>query len=113
VITVYDMACLKTVVKNTSGKTVFFAWVPPHGASLDNGDTVEIDGDILNAIGRSHRNAQRMVEAFISDLDNGYVAIVSKPNPILYDATAEDTVQIAVDDSTVNVEAPGYETYDT
>jgi len=72
--------CLNTVIKNTSGGTRVFGFIPPHGVKLGNNETYSVPGDIIAAMSAGDSIlARRRIAAFRKALENGDITIVSTP----------------------------------
>jgi hypothetical protein len=69
----------QTTVQNVSGATKFFGFLPPHGLTLDNAETVTFDGDlrtILGAGGGGGRyNRKREITALQEACDAGEICL--------------------------------------
>lgn len=85
---VHDLNCLYSTVKNISGGTLKFGFLPPHGKELDDDEEFTVFGSILGAIGNGFDRAcsRRSVLAFESAIDTGKLEITSTPSPILKDS---------------------------
>ena len=90
-----DLNTLVTTVKNISGQTMFFSFLPPHGQSLIANEEMSIFGNITEAVNRGDRSGAKYMHALRNAL-LGYTTwqgdvyaktleIVSTPSPILYD----------------------------
>lgn len=90
---------VKTRVKNTSGGTKKFPFLPPHGVELADEEEVDIDGDLRTRLSGHKRKMAGLNAALLSgDLD-----IVFTPQQAFYDATADAIKTIRVDDDVVEV----------
>lgn len=88
--------CLYSTVKNISGKAHTFGYLPPHGRKLDANEEFTVFGDIKQALQRFERGeARRSFIAFEKDLQDGYIDIVSTPNPILEDDSNPNPTEIS------------------
>ena len=107
--------CLKSVVKNTSGYTRTFGFLPPHGVTLTADEEYEVFGNILDALGSGRsRYAQRRAHAAFQDaIDRGDIALVSTPNPILNDTVnTTSSKMINLTSGSLAVAAPCWATTD-
>ena len=78
--------CLLSTVKNTSGGTMIFGFLPPHGKTLTSGQEYTVDGNIVEAVIRGERvTSKRHLDALKAALAAGYIDIISTPSPVLYD----------------------------
>ena len=48
----------QTQVQNISGAAKFFGFLPPHGLSLTNAETVTIEGDLRTILGSGGRSGR-------------------------------------------------------
>lgn len=101
---------LQTKVRNTSGKTLAFSYLPPHGKSLADGEEATFDGDLL-ALLSSNPRFKRKLAAFKADLASGRLALVNTPAPHAFDATLDITKVIGVDNGAVVATNPSWGTY--
>jgi hypothetical protein len=79
-----DATCLYSTVKNTSGRSMYFGFLPPHGKTLANDEEATVFGDIREAM---FRKSQRKCsyESLMTELDGDHLTIVLTPAPILWD----------------------------
>ncbi len=80
--------CLYSTVKNVSGGTKKFTFLPPHGRELAAGEEFTVIGDIVEAVIRGERvTSQRNLNALEEAVrgDNPTLDIIKTPNPIIYD----------------------------
>ena len=86
----HDKSCLYSVVRNISGGTLVFGFLPPHGVQLTANEEYEIFGSVLEALsnGRSRGAARRQHKAFFDSIDRGDIEIMNLPSPILLDTVA-------------------------
>jgi hypothetical protein len=79
-------ACLYSVVKNTSGQSKTFGFLPPHGRQLDINEEFTVFGDVRQAMIRFERTeGRRNIESFEAALRRGDLEIISTPAVILED----------------------------
>jgi hypothetical protein len=79
-----DMSCLVSTLRNTSGGTRKFGFIPPHGIELANAEEVSVVGNILEAVGRGDRGSgNRHRQAFLDALEADDIELVSTPSPVL------------------------------
>jgi hypothetical protein len=104
-----DTTCLYTTVKNTSGVSKFFGFLPPHGRTLASNEEFTVFGNILQALGASRGSGGGVLRrdqiAFESAIESGKLTIVQTPSPVILDVTTEDSKVLKLDDevlSTVN-----------
>jgi hypothetical protein len=104
-----DTTCLETKVRNMTGVTATFGFLPPHGKTLTAGQEYTFFGSLsalLQAI-----TSKRKRTAFQNALKNGDIVVVSSPTPFLYDATLDVTKTVAIDNGSVTVVDPCGVTY--
>lgn len=106
-----DLTCLYSTVKNISGGTLKFGFLPPHGRSLADDGEFTVFGNILDAVanGFDRATSRRSVLAFENAIDDGKLEIVNTPAPILKDATLADGFMIVLDNGTLGVDDPCWE----
>lgn len=95
-----------TTVKNTSGATKRFGFLPPHGMELSADEEVTVFGDIREAVNRGDRFGNRWMTALASALEDDALQIVNTPAPIFYDETADAVKILVVDNSSVSLADP-------
>lgn len=79
-------ACLYSKVKNTSGVTKTFGFLPPHGKTLAAGETAHVFGDIRQAMVRFERNeARRNILALEAAIQLGDIEIIHSDAVIVTD----------------------------
>lgn len=107
---VMDTSCLYSTVKNISGGTMVFGFLPPHGRELANNEEFTVFGDIRGMLGGNagaepavHRRSQIAFEAAI---EAGYLEVLSTPASIYFDVTGDAPKIIKVDDGAVEVADP-------
>lgn len=82
----FDVRCLYSTVKNTSGGRKKFGFLPPHGRELAANEEFTVFGDIKQAIIRFERTeGRRNIIAFEQALQRQDLDIISTPNVILED----------------------------
>ena len=107
----YDLTCLYSTVKNISGGTLKFGFLPPHGRELADDGTFTVFGNVLDAVanGFDRATSQRSVKALENAIDNQKLEISNTPAPILQDATLADGFMIVLDNGTLSVDDPCWE----
>lgn len=100
-------SCLFSTVKNTSGKRMFFAFLPPHGRWLAADEEMTIFGDIRDQVGNNGpTRRQARIDAFQDSIEAGNLQIVSTPSPILVDSVSGDSKSLTLTSGTLGVEDP-------
>lgn len=96
--------CLQTIIQNTSGKTLFIDFIPPHGKQLLAGQDAYIDGDLVNRLlTGGGRLMVRKMKSLYAALAAGLVSIVLTPAVYLYDPTLLDTKVVELNNGTLSV----------
>ena len=101
---VYDHACLVSTLKNNSGGTKKFGFIPPHGKELEDQEEINVFGQITEAVNRGDRFGNRNMNAFLDSLDAGDIVLQSTPLPIGFAETADDSKVIGVNTNGTDVE---------
>ena len=78
-----DKSCLYSTVKNISGSTMRFGFLPPHGVQLVDDEEYTVFGNILDRLDSTTKRV-----AFAAALDAGYIEIVNTPAPVLVDTVS-------------------------
>lgn len=68
-----NLSDVQTIVRNVSGKTLKFGFLPPHGQSLANNATFTVSGDVWEYWPRSTQRRWR--KAFQSAIDTGLIEV--------------------------------------
>ena len=95
-----------TVLRNTSGQSRKFGFIPPHGKELQPGDEVEIVGDVRTAILGVGRKNRRQLKSFEDALANGDLMIVDTPDVYLEDTDNGDIKVLQLFNGTLGVVDP-------
>lgn len=90
--------CINTTVRNMSGKSAVFGFLPPHGKRLGAGEEYTLFGSLENLLSRITSGRKRA--ALETAVKSGDIVIVSSPTPILYDATLDVSKTIQLDNGT-------------
>ena len=95
--------CLYSTVKNVSGVTMNFSFLPPHGRELEADEEFSVLGDITNAVVRNQRStSKRYLDALLNSLNgatNGgdpTLQLIKTPNPILWNEDAEESKMVDI-----------------
>lgn len=96
-----------TIIRNTSGVEMFFAFIGENGTRLAAGADAKIAGDLFSMWGRS----PQMVAAIKSSLEAGYVEILQTPALLVYDTGSGDVRSIRSLGGTVVAVGPEYGSY--
>lgn len=101
---------LLTVVRNTSGGTRKFSFLPPHGRELAANEEVSYTGDLGAAISRGDHNAnKRNLDALLASVDAGDLIVVRTPNPIFYDEFTSNVRTLRVQANVLSLTEPSWE----
>jgi hypothetical protein len=90
---IMDTSCLYSTVKNTSGSSKIFGFLPPHGRTLATDEEFTVFGDVRQGLG-GNRGSDRSVSrrdnaAFEAAIEAGDLEILHTPSPILQDLSTE------------------------
>ncbi len=99
-----DTTCLDTKVRNMTGATTTFGFLPPHGKTLTAGQEYTFFGSFPSLL--QSITSKRKRTAFQNALQSGDIVVVSSPTPFLYDATLDVTKTIKVDNGSVSAANP-------
>lgn len=100
-------ASLTTTVRNVSGVTKFFSFLPPHGRTLAAGETLLVDGDLRDRLARHKRKFTALNNALV----NGKLALVDTPDEHYYDNVFDVTKVLDIDSLQVVLKDPSWGTY--
>lgn len=106
-----DTLCLRTTLRNVSGATRIFGWIPPHGQSLTDGQSITIFGDIFDQLLKGGRLCKRSQASLEDDLTNNRIEITKSPALFLYDSTDTNVKTVKVDSGTLGIADPCYGSY--
>lgn len=105
-----DTSCLYTTVKNTSGVTKVFGFLPPHGRTLANNEEFTVFGNILQLLGVNQGAgagvARRSQAAFEAAVESGDLTVVQSPSQILKDISTGDSKMLQVDGGVIDAVDP-------
>ena len=107
----HDLDCLYSTVKNISGGTLKFGFLPPHGQELADDAEVTVFGNILDAVanGFDRNTSRRSVLALEKAIDDQKLEITGTPRPILKDAGGTQSYMITLSGGTLGVDDPCWE----
>lgn len=97
----------QTIVRNTSGVEMFFAFLGPRGATLAAGVDVAINGDLWTM----HAKNRQMLEALDYALTNGKLEILQSPAHLIQDTSNGIVRRVKVTGGTLGVLDPDYGSY--
>ena len=104
-----NINCLMTTVVNTSGEVRRFGFLPPRGRTLAVDAEFSAIGTIVDWVQSrgGHRPIPEKLEKSIRlALESGDMEIKKTPAVVLYDATAENSKIVALDDATLETATP-------
>lgn len=102
-----DTTCLYSAVKNTSGSTMKFGFLPPHGQELLDDEEFTVFGEITEALTRFERvTDRRHHQAFVAAVERGDIIVIKTPAVILQDQTTLAVKQLVLDGGTLSVTDP-------
>ena len=107
---VYDHSCLMSTLKNVSGGPLKFGFIPPHGKELADQEEINVFGNILEGVNRGDRFGNRFANGLLDALDANLIEIIQTPTPILFDATLDNTKIIVLDNGSLDLADPCWET---
>lgn len=103
-----DKSCLYSTVKNISGSTMRFGFLPPHGVQLTDNEEYTVFGNILDRLTEARTRV-----AFAGALDSGLIEIVSTPAPILVDQNTYASRMLRIRNGVVGTDDPCWEDSDS
>lgn len=104
-----NISCLMTTVVNTSGETRKFGFLPPWGRTLAADAEFSAVGTIVDWVasrGGMRPMPEKMLKTIKAALEGGDIEIKSTPAVVLYDATAENTKVLELDNTTLGSATP-------
>lgn len=99
-----DTTCEQTKVRNMTGKTAFFGFLPPRGKRLTPGEEYSFDGDLRQFFAAVTKKRYRV--SLYNALKNRDLVIVSSPAQHYYDADLDVTKILTIVNGTVTVADP-------
>lgn len=110
-----DWSAAYSTVKNTSGGTKTFSFLPPHGRELAANEELTIYGNVFDAvaIGVDRVGQRRKMEALLNAIEAGELSVVRTPAPVLKDATTGNSKIITLDNGTLDDADPTWLSSDT
>lgn len=104
-----DTTCMYSVIRNVSGGTKNFPWIPPHGRELAANAEVSIFGSILEAVNRGDRFGPEPMDSLEAAVERGDIEIRTLPKPILMDELLDDVKVISLVNDALVLEDPCWE----
>lgn len=101
-------SCLYSTVKNTSGVSRTFGFLPPHGVNLNPSEEYTVFGSILTCMVKRQDQI-----AFAAAIDRGDITIINTPNPILLDTGNGTTKMLQLHNNTLSAVNPCWDTSDS
>ncbi len=96
------IVCRETVVRNESGMTLPFSFLPPHGVTLQDGETFSWPGDLEAALQKNLRK----LRAYHACLLNGYLVLIQSPSAYIEDEVTHDIKILGIASGSVEVDDP-------
>lgn len=96
-----------TIVRNVSGKTMYFAFLGANGLELANGADATLTGSIY----QRYINDPIMTGAINYALDNNLIEILKSPDTFGYDVSLSQARKLNFASGTVSSSAPDYGSY--
>jgi hypothetical protein len=105
-----DTSCLYSTVKNISGTSKIFGFLPPHGRTLAVDEEFTVFGDVRQGLG-GNRGSDRSVSrrdnaAFEASIESGDLEILSTPSPVLQDIATELPKMLQLSSGTLSTVDP-------
>lgn len=97
--------CLYTTIRCEVTGGAWFGFLPPFGMQLADDEEVTVAGDLTNRIAL-RRDFQRAFPAYEAALTDEELVLVNTPAVVLYDATEDESVLLAVDGETLGTNTP-------
>lgn len=104
--------CLFTIVKNTSGASKKFGFLPPHGVTLAADEELHVFGNLQDAIQRGGHKNVRAQNALAQALSDGDLEIKSSPCTVVYDTVDLASYFVGSSNSAVALYNPGFDDED-
>jgi hypothetical protein len=105
-----DLTCIYSTVRNASGGTRNFPFLPPHGRVLTDGQHFTMVGTPQEAVTRGRFGAEtRNLEALELALESGELEIVHTPAIILEDTLNGRSKMVKLQNGNLSVTEPCYE----
>ena len=103
-----DVSCLYTTLRNISGGTLRFGFIPPHGKELADNEEVLVLGDFYDRLAMAdHRERSRA--SFEAALENNLITVIRTPEPVFYDMLLDVTRMAKLSNNTVVLDDPCWE----
>jgi hypothetical protein len=96
-------------VKNTSGVSKVFSFLPTHGRRLAPVEEFTFIGSPTEAISRGVGFKTRHLAALETALVNGNLTLLHTPNPILFDSVTLERKMLVLDGGSLGVQEPCWE----
>lgn len=97
----------QTIVRNTSGVEMHFAFLGPRGVTLASGVDYALNGDLYQFVAKN----RQMAEALDYALTNGKMEILSSPRHVIQDTSNGIVRVVKVTGGTLGVSDPDYGSY--
>jgi len=92
---------IRTKVTNTSGAERTFGFLPPHGMRLEDNESYECQGNIVNRL-----TSQRARDSYEDAVAAGEITVEYTPSPIILDDVLLTPKQVVVSNTVVGSEDP-------
>jgi hypothetical protein len=101
-----------SILKNTSGATRFFGYLPNHGKTLTANQDYTFFGDIWGRMGQGDgRINERKRASFEADLLAGNIEIINSSMPVYYDAAGTAVKIVKISSGVLSADNPSWGTY--
>ena len=102
--------CLTTTVKNNTGVSKVFSFLPPHGRRLAAGQWLTFTGHLTDIVANGDAIAgKRKLAALTAAIAAGQLLVLDTPNPVLYDGFTDDSYMIQVKGRVLTITNPSFD----
>lgn len=110
-----DTSCLYSTLKNVSGKTKYFGFLPPHGRRLVANQEITVFGDIGQMVQHDIERvtSRTYMQAFENALQEGFISVLKTPASILLDSSTGLNKMLTLTGGTLGVADPCWESTET
>lgn len=94
-----DYFCRQTTVRNATGGTRVFGFLPPHGKRLENGEEYSFFGSLDSLLAGITKKRQR--DSLLAALADGSLQILKTPSPVYLDEAVNEGRTLVVSNGVV------------
>jgi len=102
-----SLPSLYTTIQNTSGASMYYGFLPPHGKTLAADEEYSIAGDLTTRIAM-HKASARIFPSYESNLDAVKFVILKTPAVHLFDSTTQVVKLLMLDNKTLGTVHPDW-----